>query len=137
MNLNLYIEKNVLIDNYHESKNLLNALSALCNVSKNIKIKVLDSERTSNFSFLDDYFNYEVLNHNYKELMQKIDKITKDEILLSYNQEDLYAWDFERGKAILIKQNNYRQYEDMCFNKVIVSDSTEDILKKLRMYIHI
>lgn len=137
MKLNIYIDKNVITTDYEGERQLLMALSSLLQVSDSFSVSVLMKDTEPLPDEIMEYFPYTKLDISFKELMENIPIITKDEIYLSFNSENLFKWDDERGKAILILPHPHSHDSELSFNKIYLTSEKEEILKKLRSYIHI
>lgn len=137
MKLNIYIDKNVITTDYEGGRQLLMALSSLLQVSDSFSVSVLMKGMEPLPNEIIEYFPYTKLDASFKELMESIPIITKDEIYLSFNSDNLFKWDDERGKAILILPHPHSHDLELSFNKIYLTSEKEEILKKLRSYIHI
>ena len=137
MKLNIYIDQNVIIRDYEGERQLLNALSSLLQVSDSFSVYVLMKDMEPLPDEIMEYLPYLELNYSFEELMVNISSITKDEIYLSFNTENLFKWDDARGKAILILPHQHSHDAELSFNKIYLTSDEKEILKKLRSYIHI
>ena len=85
----------------------------------------------------DKYDDFENIDKNFNELLKSYEKLTKDETYISFNTDNLYRWDLNRGKHIYaVKKHNSKE---LCceFNKIFLYDEYMNIFKELRKYIHI
>lgn len=124
--INIYVDSDIVSSDYSETKNLWSALNKLKEVSPIIKINIIGGT--------NQYVEFPSTYNNFEELFKSFDSITKDEVFISYSEDKLYKWDLNRGKTILAMKKNSSMME---FNKVCIDDCDDNILKKLRIYIHI
>lgn len=126
--INVYVDADIVTSDYSETKNLWDALTKLETISSIIKINIIGEH------IPDDIKPYPHDYNNFEELFESLDKITKNEVFISYCEDKLYIWDFNRGKSILAINNSHSIME---FNKIYIKESDDEILKYLRKYIHI
>lgn len=135
--INIYIDYDVLLYDLKNEKNLLEALKSFIKLSKNIDIYVLLNHDNVDLTPIQPYFPFVELDWNFKELCEKVNPITKDETLISFDRDNLYEWDYLRGKQILISKNQQLKDFELGFNKVYIHSSVEEIFTRLRRHIHI
>ena len=135
--ISLYIEKDVILNDLKNAKTLIDALSAFEKLSSDIVINILMNHTNENIEEIDQFFHYNMIPENFTELYNSFEFITKDEVYISFNTDNLYKWDRNRGKSILILTHQNSHDFLLEFNKIFLTNSAETNLKKLRMYIHI
>lgn len=135
--ITLYIEKNVIIDDYWKEKRLIKALSAFSKLPSDITISIVMNNVDNDLSWLEEYFSFIKFDKNFTELVKSFEFITKDETYISYDIENLFKWDYHRGKAILVQLYPYCSDNEMFFNKISLKSTEDEILNRLRSYIHI
>lgn len=135
--ISLYIEKDVILDDLKMNKTLIDALSAFEKLSENISINIIMNHDNDNIDILNNYFHFNKLNDSFEELFNSFEFITKDETYISYNSDNLLKWDKNKGKSIMALQHKHSHDFELELNKIFLTDSSENNLKKLRIFIHI
>lgn len=133
MTIQVYIEYNVITRDLSLDGMLCKALNSFKNLSESIKLTVLSSNGLETDD-VKDAFNHQVVLGDFATI-KTIPEITKDITYISSNYDDLKEWDELRGKAILASEHQVESFDGL--NKFYVKDSEDEILRRLRMYIHI
>lgn len=137
MKLNIYIEKNIITDNLYGENKFIEALSDFSHVSDAINIHIVMNNSDEELIELEQYFVFDKFMGTFDDLFKSYEKITKDEVYVSYDSEKLFKWDENRGKSILVMNCPHSHDSELMFNKIYLTKTKEEIVKKLRSYIHI
>jgi len=134
--INIYVDKDVIIYDFQHNKYVIDALCALGKLSSNVKVHILNPQK-EDLTPVKECLTFAELDWTFDDLCKNIKKITKDETLISFDNEKLYKWDSLRGKHILMSMHPYFKEYELGYNKVYIKSSVQEILLKLRMHIHI
>jgi hypothetical protein len=134
--INLYVEKNVVVND--SGKNFVKALGKLKKASKHVVINIISTDSNNeDLERLREFFDFNITDKGFNDLLESFNPLTKDSVYVSSNTDNLWNWDNNRGKSILVSSQNHRRDSEMGFNRVLLYKEPNEILKKLRMYIHI